>query len=95
MYFGNRVQVLTSSVKVAQYLNDEMKENSMSECKCCEKMKWEIRKPLAELSSAQLIIQLLQKEESANGEVGHGSSEFRNVKKLRNWAQREPKNITG
>jgi hypothetical protein len=46
---------------------------------CCEKIKQELEKTLAELSSAQLMIHLLQKEGSANGEVGHGSSEFRNV----------------
>lgn len=45
-----------------QCLNNKIKENSVSKCKCCTKMKLELEKTLADLSSAKLIIKLLQKQ---------------------------------
>jgi hypothetical protein len=36
-------------------------------------MKWELKKALTDLSSAQLIIKLLQKQGSTSEEVGHGT----------------------
>jgi hypothetical protein len=56
------------------------------ECKCCSKLKRELIEIQEELSSATLIIELLQTEGSTKERVGYGTIELRNSiqRKIRN-----------
>jgi hypothetical protein len=59
----------------AQRLADKIIISGVSECKCCLNLKREIKEIQEGLSSAKLIIKLLQTEGSANEHVGYGTNE--------------------
>jgi hypothetical protein len=63
----------------AQCLADKIIISGVSECKCCLNLKRELKEIQEELSSAKLIIELLQIEGSANERVGYGTTELRNL----------------
>jgi hypothetical protein len=63
----------------AQCLADKVIISGVSECKCCLNLKRELKEIRGELSSAKLIIELLQTEGSANERVGYGTTELTNL----------------
>jgi hypothetical protein len=63
----------------AQCLADKVIISGVSECKCCLNLKRELKEVQEELSSAKLIIELLQTEGSANDHVGYRTKEPRNL----------------
>jgi hypothetical protein len=62
----------------AQCLADKITISSVSECKCCLNLKRELKEIQEELSSAKIIIELLQKEDGAKEHKGYGTIEPRN-----------------
>jgi len=63
----------------AQDLEDKRTLSSVSECKCCSNLKRELKELQQELSSAKLIIELLQQEDGAKEHERYGFIEPRNL----------------
>ena len=76
------VNMADSRVEVdfnVQCLADKIIINGVSECKCCLNLKRELKEIQEELSSAKLIIELLQKEDGAKEHKGYGTIEPQNL----------------
>jgi NADPH-dependent glutamate synthase beta subunit-like oxidoreductase len=63
----------------AQCSADKIIVRGVNECTCCLNPKRELKEIQEELSSAKLIIKLLQTEGSTNEHVGYGTIEPRNL----------------
>ena len=63
----------------AQCLADKITIIGVSESKCCLNLKRELKEIQEELSSAKLIIELLQKEDGAKEHKGYGTIEPQNL----------------
>jgi len=63
---------------IAHGLEDKRILGSVSECKCCMNLKRKVKEVQEELGSVKLIIELLQKEDSAKEHKGNGTIEPRN-----------------
>ena len=64
---------------IAHGLEDERILGGVSECKCCLNLKRELKEVQEELTSVKLIIELLQKEDSAKEHKDYGTIEPRNL----------------
>ena len=59
--------------------DDKTRISDVSECKCCINMKKELKELRVELSSAKLIIKLLQSESNSTGCASYRTIEPRNL----------------
>jgi hypothetical protein len=69
--------------------------SGVGEFKCCLNLKRELKEMQEKLSSAKLIIKLLQKKGSTNEHVGYGKTEPRNFIQSNELMQRKPRKING
>ena len=79
----------------AHGLEDKRILGGVSECKCCWNLKRELTEVQEELRSVKLIIELLQKEDSAKEHKGYGTIEPRNLIHCNDLKAGKPQKMNG